>query len=81
MGCPQETAKDIVQDMYIRIDRYVKECKPDITYKGDLNYYFFWVILKNMYIDNIRKYKASPITYVSEYHIDCLLYTSDAADE
>lgn len=70
MGCRKDLANDIVQDMYLRIDRYVKECKPNITYKGDLNYYFFWVILKNMYIDNRRKRNTSPIMYVSEYHVE-----------
>jgi len=40
-------AEDIVQEMYIRLNRYVEE--PDrIMYKGEPNKLFVWVTLRNM---------------------------------
>ena len=40
-------AEDIVQEMYLRLNRYVEE--PDrIMYKGEPNKLFVWVTLRNM---------------------------------
>lgn len=40
-------SEDIVQEMYIRLNRYVEE--PDrIMYKGEPNKLFVWVTLRNM---------------------------------
>ena len=50
MGASPDIAKDIVQSMYLRIDKYVKDEKK-IMYKNDeVNGFFIYVTLKNMYI-------------------------------
>lgn len=50
MGASPDVAKDIVQSMYLRIDKYVKDEKK-IMYKNDeVNGFFIYVTLKNMYI-------------------------------
>ena len=40
-GCPQEIAEDVVQEMYIRINRLIKQEGLDINYnKTEINYFY-----------------------------------------
>lgn len=56
LGCDVEDAKDIVQDMYIRLHKLVKN--PDkIMYGDDINRYFVWTTLRNMYFSKLKKDK------------------------
>ena len=49
MGAYLDVAEDIVQSMYLRIHKYVKDEKK-IMYKDDeVNRFFVYVTLKNMY--------------------------------
>ncbi len=58
MGCNVETAKDLVQDMYIRLHNLVKD--PDkIMYGDDVNRYYVWTTLRNMYFSYLRKSNKS----------------------
>lgn len=54
LGCEDELAKDLVQDMYIRLHRLVKNEK-DIMYFDDVNKFFVYKVLKNMYITTMNK--------------------------
>lgn len=66
-----EEAKDLVQDMYLVIHRRVKDVNS-IMYKGDINRYFLWTVLRGLFIDKIRSKKIrSSITF--EYlDTDCV---------
>lgn len=74
MGADKDTANDIVQSMYLRMDKYVKD-KKKVIYKDDeVNRFFVYVTLKNMYIS----YKKSKHLFFEiredEYQTDELLY-------
>jgi len=58
MGCNLETAKDLVQDMYIRLHDLVKEPQR-IMYGDDVNRYYVWTTLRNMYFSYLRKSNKS----------------------
>jgi len=58
MGCNVETAKDLVQDMYIRLHDLVKEPQR-IMYGDDVNRYYVWTTLRNMYFSYLRKSNKS----------------------
>ena len=48
-GCDYDTAQDIVQSMYLRMHKYVKD-EQRIMYNDDeVNRFFIYVSLKNMY--------------------------------
>ena len=48
-GCDYDTAQDIVQSMYLRMHKYVKD-EQRIMYNDDeVNRFFIYVTLKNMY--------------------------------
>jgi hypothetical protein len=67
MGCNEHIAEDLTQSMYLKVDAYIKKHNPDIMYnETELNYYFFWITLKNMYMDYHRKRVNNPIIYVEE---------------
>lgn len=48
-GCDYDTAQDIVQSMYLRMHKYIKD-EQRIMYNDDeVNRFFIYVTLKNMY--------------------------------
>ena len=53
-GCNKDTAEDIVQEMYIRIQKNLNN-GLDINYDDDYNYYYIFKTLKSMFIDLKRK--------------------------
>ena len=55
-GCNPETAEDLVQEMYIRVDQHIKNGK-DFMYEDEVNYYFIYLILLNLFRDLKRKEK------------------------
>lgn len=55
-GCSNYIAEDLVMDMYIKIDTYYKKTNNDLMFnEKEINYYFVYVTLKNIYIDYLRK--------------------------
>ena len=57
-GCTKETAEDLVQEMYIKIQKLLeKGVTNDIMYGDEINYYYIFKTLKSLYIDLKRKGK------------------------
>jgi DNA-directed RNA polymerase specialized sigma24 family protein len=55
-GCDPEIAEDYVQEMYLKIYSYSERNDNDLMYnENEINYFFIYVTLKNMYYDNNRK--------------------------
>jgi len=61
LGCDVEDAKDLVQDMYIRLHDLVKDPKR-IMYGDEVNRYYVWITLRNMYFSSLKK-KRNNIFY------------------
>ena len=53
-GCNKDTAEDIVQEMYIKIQKNINN-GLDINYDDDYNYYYIFKTLKSMFLDLKRK--------------------------
>jgi len=58
-GCDRHVAEDIVQSMYLRIHKYVKDEKRIMYDDEEVNRFFIYVTLKNMFI----MYKKSRSKY------------------
>jgi DNA-directed RNA polymerase specialized sigma24 family protein len=72
-GCSKDIAEDFVQEMYIKIYNYSQKKDNDLMYNdNEINYFFIYVTLKNMYYDDLRKNKK--INFVS---IEELVLTND----
>jgi len=80
MGASMDVAEDIVQSMYLRIDKYVKDEKKILYKDDDVNRFFIYVTLKNMFLS----YKKSKYLFYEiredEYQTDELIYSDSNQD-
>lgn len=67
MGVPFSIAEDLVQEMYLRLNKYVDN-EEKIMYKntGGVNHFYVWVTLRNMWNTYITKKKKGNILLFSE---------------
>lgn len=67
IGVPYSICEDIVQEMYLRLNRYVDD-EQKIMYKdtGEVNHFYVWVTLRNMWNTYISKKKKGNIVLFSE---------------
>jgi len=69
-GCSPYMVEDIVQEMYIRMYKYV-ETPEKILYEGEqINTFYIYVTLRNMYIDYAKVKKKIPIVYMDNFEFD-----------
>ena len=70
-GCNIDTAKDLIQEMYIQIDTYLKKHKKSIMYnEKEVNFYFVYLTLYNMFKNLKRAEKR--VKVVSLENLDYL---------
>jgi DNA-directed RNA polymerase specialized sigma24 family protein len=76
-GCSSEIAEDFVQEMYIKIYIYSQKKDNNLMYnENEINYFFIYVTLKNMYYDNLRRNKNIVLIGIEEVNlIDDIVYT------
>lgn len=63
-GCNKDTAEDIVQEAYLKIDEMTKKGK-DLTYKDDINYWYVYKILRHLFLH--LKLKEKKIKIAEHY--------------
>jgi DNA-directed RNA polymerase specialized sigma24 family protein len=51
-GADRDTCHDVVQDMYLRMHRYVENPERIMYGEGEVNTYFVFVVLRNLYISS-----------------------------
>lgn len=61
LGCNYDTAEDLVQEMYIKLAKFLETNELDDKY-----YFFIYVTLRNLFIDLKRQEKRSPIVVNSD---------------
>lgn len=67
----KDTAKDIVSEMYIKVQTYVNDKKADILYnKTEVNYYFIYIALRNLVFDLKRAEKKVSYTEFTESDLE-----------
>jgi hypothetical protein len=78
-GCDSEIAEDFVQEMYIKIYVYSQKKENDLMYnENEVNYFFVYVTLKNLYFDNLRLKKRIKIEPLSEDYLETTqMYSED----
>lgn len=75
-GCPVEIAEDYVQEMYIKIHNYSQRGADLMYNETEVNYFFIYVTLKNMYYDDIKSKKRYTFLELEDnYTIDESEYT------
>ena len=66
-GCNEWTAEDIVGEMYIKLDRVIKQGK-DITRDGEINYFYVFKVLTSIFLDLKRKEAKYILVELNEYN-------------
>lgn len=58
-GCSSDIAEDYVQEMYIKMHHHIEKNGNTLMFNqnNEINFYFIYVILKNMYYDDLRRSK------------------------
>jgi len=75
-GCNEQTAEDIVQEMYLRLIVYLRKTNADISYGDDVNIYFVAKTLKSIFLDQVRKQNRKPTVELKEEICEILDYQS-----
>lgn len=66
-GCNEWTAEDIVGEMYIKLDRVIKQGK-DITRDGEINHFYVFKVLTSIFLDLKRKEAKYILVELNEYN-------------
>lgn len=66
-GCNLWTAEDIVGEMYIKLDRVIKQGK-DITRDGDINHFYVFKVLTSIFLDLKRKEAKYILVELEDYN-------------
>jgi RNA polymerase sigma factor (sigma-70 family) len=60
LGCAEYNCEDLVQDMYLKVYDYLQKYDRNLMYnKDEINHYFFYITLQNLYYDSLRKKKVT----------------------
>jgi len=65
----KEDAEDMVQEMYIRVDKYDIEL-DNVRYKNGLNKYFFYQMLRNMCLLHLKDREKRMLTDTAYFETD-----------
>lgn len=78
-GCGYDDAQDIVQDMYLNLNKWNVDLDK-IAYKDTINKYYVYRALKNMYLQRLNKYQPI-VEFVDEIDINADdVYNEDKSD-
>ena len=55
MGIPNYLVDDIVQDMYLRLNKYIKNPKKIMYNENDINKFYVYITIKNLYNDYLKQ--------------------------
>lgn len=68
LGVPPHMVEDLVQEMYLRIHKYITE-KEKIYYQDKgINRFYIWTVLRNMWKSVQTLKSKNPIVSFSEYY-------------
>jgi len=76
LGADKELAQDLVQDMYIRLNDLVKN-KSNIMYGDDVNKYYIYITLRNLYFTHLRHQKRNIMVEFEDYGVEDIEYRYD----
>jgi DNA-directed RNA polymerase specialized sigma24 family protein len=66
-GCNKWTAEDIVGEMYLKLDRVIKQGK-DITRDGEINYFYVFKVLTSIFLDLKRKEAKYTLVELNDFN-------------
>lgn len=65
-----DEASELVQEMFIRIYDYVKEPKKILYNKNEINTFYVYITLRNLYYSNLKGDKLTFVEEVKDYMVN-----------
>ncbi len=65
-GCNKDTAEDIVMEAYIKLDKMIKNKVNIMFNENEVNYYYVYKTLSNLFIDLKRKESKVEILHIDD---------------
>ncbi len=76
-GCDRYTAEDVVQEMYIKLDRWNNSDRSIIYENEELNYYFVFKALRSIYLNYVNKEKKHKSDQIDDIEVGYTIPDSD----
>ncbi len=65
-GADNDASKDLVQDMYLRMHKYVKDPEKIMYNEKEVNTYFVFVVLRNLFISSQKSLSFSQLKAIED---------------
>lgn len=82
-GVTEESANEIVQEMYIRVTKYVDDPERIMYNEKELNNYYIYVTMRNLFLSNFHKGKKRNHYSTEDINDELINFSnvSDVSDE
>ena len=69
MGIPQHLVEDIVQEMYLRLNKYVKNPEKIMYNETDVNKFYVYITIKNLYNDYLKERSRNQVIRLDDMEV------------
>tara|TARA_R100001440_G_scaffold70846_1_gene93501 strand:- start:1159 stop:1740 length:582 start_codon:yes stop_codon:yes gene_type:complete len=80
MGIPKHLVEDFVQEMYLRLNKYVKNPDKIMYNETEVNKFYVYITIKNLYNDYLKENKRYQVVRLDDIEVtyEVVETTSDA---
>lgn len=68
-GCSREQAEELVQEMYLKVDRAVKDVSRIMYNENEVNTYYIYITLRNLYLSGHHHNKRPRDVEVNDFNV------------
>lgn len=69
MGIPQHLVEDIIQEMYLRLNKYVKNPEKIMYNETDVNKFYVYITIKNLYNDYLKERNRNQVVRLDDIEV------------
>lgn len=69
MGIPQHLVEDFVQEMYLRLNKYVKNPEKIMYNETDVNKFYVYITIKNLYNDYLKERNRHQVVRLDDIEV------------
>jgi len=69
MGIPQHLVEDFVQEMYLRLNKYVKNPEKIMYNETDVNKFYVYITIKNLYNDYLKEKNRHQVVRLDDIEV------------
>ena len=69
MGIPQHLVEDFVQEMYLRLNKYIKNPEKIMYNETDVNKFYVYITIKNLYNDYLKERNRHQVVRLDDIEV------------